>query len=194
LVHCKVVCYYRLNPDALHHQRRQPFEAGPTAGPARTFWMAELRIIKKYPNRRLYDTAISSYITLSDVRRLVTEGVGFQVIDVRSKEDITRSILLQIIAEQEEHGDPIFTSDALTKIIRVYGKNLETVMGDFLERSLEVFADQQQALTKQMQDLIGGDPVSVMTDMTKRNLELWTKMQQELLKNVQPPKGHDDKE
>jgi polyhydroxyalkanoate synthesis repressor PhaR len=156
--------------------------------------MAELRIIKKYPNRRLYDTAISSYITLSDVRRLVTEGVGFQVIDVRSKEDITRSILLQIIAEQEEHGDPIFTSDALTKIIRVYGKNLETVMGDFLERSLEVFADQQQALTKQMQDLIGGDPVSVMTDMTKRNLELWTKMQQELLKNVQPPKGHDDKE
>jgi polyhydroxyalkanoate synthesis repressor PhaR len=156
--------------------------------------MAELRIIKKYPNRRLYDTAISSYITLNDVRRLVTEGVGFQVIDVRSKEDITRSILLQIIAEQEEHGDPIFTSDALTKIIRVYGKNLETVMGDFLERSLEVFADQQQALTKQMQDLIGGDPVSVMTDMTKRNLELWTKMQQELLKNVQPPKGHDDKE
>lgn len=156
--------------------------------------MAELRIIKKYPNRRLYDTAISSYITLSDVRRLVTEGVGFQVIDVRSKEDITRSILLQIIAEQEEHGDPIFTSDALTKIIRVYGKNLETVMGDFLERSLEVFADQQQALTKQMQDLIGGDPVSVMTDMTKRNLELWTKMQQEFLKNVQPPKGHDDKE
>jgi polyhydroxyalkanoate synthesis repressor PhaR len=156
--------------------------------------MAELRIIKKYPNRRLYDTAISSYITLNDVRRLVTEGVGFQVIDVRSKEDITRSILLQIIAEQEEHGDPIFTCDALTKIIRVYGKNLETVMGDFLERSLEVFADQQQALTKQMQDLISGDPVSVMTDMTKRNLELWTNMQQEFLKNVQPPKGHDDQE
>lgn len=156
--------------------------------------MAELRIIKKYPNRRLYDTAISSYITLNDVRRLVTEGVGFQVIDVRSKEDITRSILLQIIAEQEEHGDPIFTSDALTKIIRVYGKNLETVMGDFLERSLEVFADQQQALTKQMQGLISGDPVSVMSDMTKRNLELWTKMQQEFLKNVHPPKSHDDKE
>lgn len=156
--------------------------------------MAEQRIIKKYPNRRLYDTAISSYITLSDVRRLVTDGVSFQVIDVRSKEDITRSILLQIIAEQEESGAPIFTSDALTKIIRVYGKNLETVMGDFLERSLEVFADQQQALTKQMQSLIGGDPVTVMTDMTKRNLELWTQMQQEFLKNVQPPKARDDKD
>ena len=108
--------------------------------------MSDQRIIKKYPNRRLYDTAISSYITLDDVRRLVVEGVTFQVIDVRSKEDITRSILLQIIAEQEESGQPIFSSDALTKIIRAYGKNLENVMGDFLERSLEMFTEQQQAI------------------------------------------------
>ena len=125
--------------------------------------MSESRIIKKYPNRRLYDTAISSYITLHDVRRLVTEGVSFQVVDVRSKEDITRSILLQIIAEQEESGEPIFTSDALTSIIRAYGKNIENVMGDFLERSLEVFTEQQQAMTKQMQSLMGGDPVAMMT-------------------------------
>lgn len=153
--------------------------------------MSETRIIKKYPNRRLYDTAISSYITLHDVRRLVTEGVSFQVVDVRSKEDITRSILLQIITEQEESGEPIFTSDALTKIIRAYGKNIENVMGDFLERSLEVFTEQQQAMTKQMQSLMGGDPVAMMTDMTKRNLELWTNMQQEFLKGVQPPKPDD---
>ena len=153
--------------------------------------MSESRIIKKYPNRRLYDTAISSYITLHDVRRLVTEGVSFQVVDVRSKEDITRSILLQIITEQEESGEPIFTSDALTKIIRAYGKNIENVMGDFLERSLEVFTEQQQAMTKQMQSLIGGDPVSMMTDITKRNFEMWSNMQQELLKGVQPPKPDD---
>ena len=153
--------------------------------------MSESRIIKKYPNRRLYDTAISSYITLHDVRKLVTEGVSFQVVDVRSKEDITRSILLQIIAEQEESGEPIFTSDALTSIIRAYGKNIENVMGDFLERSLEVFTEQQQAMTKQMQSLMGGDPVAMMTDMTKRNLELWTNMQQEFLKGVQPPKPDD---
>ena len=153
--------------------------------------MSDQRIIKKYPNRRLYDTAISSYITLHDVRRLVTEGVSFQVVDVRSKEDITRSILLQIISEQEESGVPIFTSDALTKIIRAYGKNMENVMGDFLERGLEAFSEQQQAMTKQMQNLIGGDPVSAMTDMTKRNLELWTNMQQEFLKGVQPPKSDD---
>jgi polyhydroxyalkanoate synthesis repressor PhaR len=144
--------------------------------------MSETRIIKKYPNRRLYDTAISSYITLNDVRKLVTEGVSFQVVDVRSKEDITRSILLQIITEQEESGEPIFTSDALTKIIR---------MGDFLERSLEAFTEQQQAMTKQMQSLIGGDPVSMMTDITKRNFEMWSNMQQELLKGVQPPKPDD---
>jgi polyhydroxyalkanoate synthesis repressor PhaR len=153
--------------------------------------MSETRIIKKYPNRRLYDTAISSYITLNDVRKLVTEGVSFQVVDVRSKEDITRSILLQIITEQEESGEPIFTSDALTKIIRAYGKNIENVMGDFLERSLEVFTEQQQAMTKQMQSLIGGDPVSMMTDITKRNFEMWSNMQQELLKGVQPPKPDD---
>ncbi|MDX1593697.1 MAG: polyhydroxyalkanoate synthesis repressor PhaR [Gammaproteobacteria bacterium] len=149
--------------------------------------MSDQRIIKKYPNRRLYDTAISSYITLGDVRRLVTEGVQFQVIDVRSKEDITRSILLQIITEQEESGQPIFTSDALTNIIRAYGKNVESVMGDFIERSLEVFTEQQQAMTKQMQRLMGGDPVAAMTDMTKHNLELWTTLQHELLKGVQPP-------
>ncbi len=153
--------------------------------------MSETRIIKKYPNRRLYDTAISSYITLNDVRKLVTEGVSFQVVDVRSKEDITRSILLQIITEQEESGEPIFTSDALTKIIRAYGKNIENVMGDFLERSLEAFTEQQQAMTKQMQSLIGGDPVSMMTDITKRNFEMWSNMQQELLKGVQPPKPDD---
>jgi polyhydroxyalkanoate synthesis repressor PhaR len=115
------------------------------------------------------------------VRKLVTEGVSFQVVDVRSKEDITRSILLQIITEQEESGEPIFTSDALTKIIRAYGKNIENVMGDFLERSLEAFTEQQQAMTKQMQSLIGGDPVSMMTDITKRNFEMWSNMQQELL-------------
>lgn len=155
--------------------------------------MSDQRIIKKYPNRRLYDTAISSYITLHDVRRLVTEGVSFQVVDVRSKDDITRSILLQIISEQEESGVPIFTSDALTKIIRAYGKNMENVMGDFLERGLEAFSEQQQAMTKQMQNLIGGgDPVSAMTDMTKRNLEMWTNMQQEFFKGgIQPPKNDD---
>lgn len=153
--------------------------------------MTDQRIIKKYPNRRLYDTAISSYITLDDVRRLVVEGVTFQVIDVRSKEDITRSILLQIIAEQEESGQPIFSSDALTKIIRAYGKNLENVMGDFLERSLEMFTEQQQAIAKQMQSLMGGDPVSLMNDMTKRNLDLWRSMQADFLKGMQLPKPDD---
>ena len=153
--------------------------------------MSDQRIIKKYPNRRLYDTAISSYITLDDVRRLVVEGVTFQVIDVRSKEDITRSILLQIIAEQEESGQPIFSSDALTKIIRAYGKNLENVMGDFLERSLEMFTEQQQAIAKQMQSLMGGDPVSLMNDMTKRNLDIWRSMQADFLKGMQLPKPDD---
>ena len=90
--------------------------------------MSDIRTIKKYPNRRLYDTAISSYITLADVKQLVMDNIEFQVVDAKTGEPITRNILLQIIAEQEDEGAPIFSTDMLTKIIRFYGDNLQNVM------------------------------------------------------------------
>ena len=106
--------------------------------------MAQVRVIKKYPNRRLYDTEISSYITLEEVRQLVVDGEEFEVRDAKTGEDLTRSVLLQIIAEHEERGQPMFTTQLLSQIIRFYGDSLQGFMGSYLERSLQVFLDQQQ--------------------------------------------------
>lgn len=140
--------------------------------------MSEIRTIKKYPNRRLYDTAISSYITLADVKQLVTDGVEFQVVDAKTGDPITRNILLQIISEQEDEGSPIFTTDLLTKIIRFYGDNLQNVMSSYLEKSMEMFLEQQHILREQMSDLMSRTPISVMTQMADQNLALWQKMQE----------------
>lgn len=139
--------------------------------------MSAIRTIKKYPNRRLYDTAISSYITLADVKQLVMDGVEFQVVDAKTGEPITRNILLQIIAEQEDEGSPIFSTDLLTKIIRFYGDNLQNVMSSYLEKSMEMFLEQQHILRDQMTDLMSRTPMAVMSEMADRNLALWQKMQ-----------------
>jgi polyhydroxyalkanoate synthesis repressor PhaR len=139
--------------------------------------MSTIRTIKKYPNRRLYDTAISSYITLADVKQLVMDGVEFQVVDAKTGEPITRNILLQIISEQEDEGSPIFSTDLLTKIIRFYGDNLQNVMSSYLEKSMEMFLEQQHILRDQMTDLMSRTPMAVMSEMADRNLALWQKMQ-----------------
>ncbi|HXH02043.1 MAG TPA: polyhydroxyalkanoate synthesis repressor PhaR [Candidatus Competibacteraceae bacterium] len=138
--------------------------------------MNEPRIIKKYPNRRLYDTAISSYITLEDVRRLVLERTPFRVVDARSNDDITRSILLQIISEQEEQGTPIFTTELLAHIIRFYGDTLQGMIGNYLERSLQVFVEQQQVFRDQMRNFMGKNPLAMMSELAERNLAIWQAM------------------
>ena len=140
--------------------------------------MSELRVIKKYPNRRLYDTAISQYVTLDDIRRLVTEGSRFQVIDAKSKEDITRSILLQIIVEQEESGEPILSTDFLSRVIGFYGDAMQGFMGDYLEKSMDSFLEQQEVIRKQFTSMMEKTPFSVMTEMTERNLDMWRAMQE----------------
>lgn len=144
--------------------------------------MSEPRIIKKYPNRRLYDTEVSSYITLEDVRQLVLDHEDIQVVDAKSGDDLTRSVLLQIIAEHEERGQPIFTTQLLTQIIRFYGDALQGFMGSYLERSMEVFLDQQQQFRKQLDNVMGKTPWSLMNDMTERNLEMWRSMQESFLR------------
>ena len=101
--------------------------------------MSESRIIKKYPNRRLYDTVESRYITLADIRRLVIERVEFIVIDKKSQTDITRSILLQVIAEQEHGNQPIMSREFLSQVIRSYGTPLQSGMAGALEQSVRQF-------------------------------------------------------
>ena len=102
-----------------------------------------LRMLKKYPNRRLYDTQTSSYITLADVKRMVLEGQEFEVVDAKSGQKLTRSILLQIILEEESGGLPMFSSEALAQIIRFYGHAMQGVMGTMIEKNLQAFAELQ---------------------------------------------------
>ena len=120
---------------------------------------AQVRNIKKYPNRRLYDTETSSYITLADVKKLVLENVAFKVEDAKSKEDLTRSILLQIILEEESAGEPMFTSDSLSQIIRFYGNAMQGMMGGYLEKNIETFMQIQNKLQEQSRQVYGQNPM-----------------------------------
>ncbi len=113
------------------------------------------RLIKKYPNRRLYDTSTSAYITLADVKQLVLSATDFQVVDSRSGEDITRAILLQIILEEESGGLPMFSAEALAQIIRFYGHAMQGVMGSFLEQNIHAFMEIQERMAQQSRGLYG---------------------------------------
>ena len=123
------------------------------------------RLIKKYPNRRLYDTKTSVYITLADVKKLVMGGEEFQVVDAKTGEDLTRSILLQIILEEEAAGAPMFSSDVLTQFIRSYGNAMQGMLGAYLERNMQLFGEIQKSMREQSQKLYG--------EPTKLNEELW---------------------
>lgn len=119
------------------------------------------RLIKKYPNRRLYDTRTSSYITLADVKELVLARDEFQVVDAKSGEDLTRSILLQIILEEEAGGAPMFTSDLLSHMIRFYGNATQGMMGKYLESNIKAFTEMQGKLQDQARNIYGeNSPIS----------------------------------
>lgn len=148
--------------------------------------MSDLRVIKKYPNRRLYDTEISRYITLEEVRQLVLQNVKFRVEDKRSHEDITRTILLQVIAEQEEGGDPIFTTDLLTFIIRFYGDPMQPSISRYLELSLQLFTQQQGNFTEQLRTMLGQaqQPLHALKELADRQVPIWRTVRKEFLKNL----------
>ncbi|NUZ04961.1 polyhydroxyalkanoate synthesis repressor PhaR [Piscinibacter koreensis] len=122
------------------------------------------RILKKYPNRRLYDTEISSYITLADVKEMVLAGKAFEVRDAKTNEDLTRSILLQIILEEETGGVPIFSTSMLSQIIRFYGHAMQGMMGSYLEKNLQTFTDIQARIAEQSKGLY---------DPKTQNPEMW---------------------
>ncbi|MBD7987006.1 polyhydroxyalkanoate synthesis repressor PhaR [Luteimonas sp. Sa2BVA3] len=146
-----------------------------------------MRVIKKYPNRRLYDTEISSYITIEDVRQLIVDGEEFEVRDAKSGEDLTRQVLLQIISEQEQDGQPILSTELLSQIIRFYGDSLQGFMGSYLERSMKTFLDQQQQFRQQMGSMLGQTPWSMMTELTERNMAMWQEFQRNLASTANPP-------
>lgn len=118
----------------------------------------QARLIKKYPNRRLYDTKTSAYITLSDVKELVLKYENFKVLDAKTEEDLTRSILLQIILEEETGGLPIFTSELLAQLVRFYGNAMQGMFGKYLENNLKNFVDFQHKIQEQSRGVFGENP------------------------------------
>jgi len=151
--------------------------------------MNEIRTIKKYPNRRLYDTKISRYITLEEIRQLVLNGVRFRVEDKRTHEDITRGILLQVISEQEEGGNAIFSAELLTQIIRLYGDPMQGSISRYLDLSVQMFLQQQQHFAEQLRELVGHAqlPVQRLKEIAERQTPIWRSIRREFLKNL--PRG-----
>jgi polyhydroxyalkanoate synthesis repressor PhaR len=162
----------------------------------------ETRLIKKYPNRRLYDTATSSYITLADVKKLVLQQVPFKVVDAKTNEDLTRSILLQIILEEESSGAPMFSSDMLSQIIRFYGNAMQGMMGTYLEKNIQTFIEIQRRLQEQSLGRMGDNPMlntdawgqfvkmqgpaiqGLMTSYLEQSAQAFLEMQQQLQKQA----------
>ena len=131
------------------------------------------RLIKKYPNRRLYDTQTSAYITLADVKQLVLDNENFRVVDAKSDEDLTRSILLQIILEEEASGAPLFSSQMLAQIIRFYGHAMQGMMGAYLEKTMQAFIEIQGKFQEQSKAFYDGKNLTTSP-------ELWTQFMQQM--------------
>jgi polyhydroxyalkanoate synthesis repressor PhaR len=154
--------------------RRPPADAASTEA-------GTLRVLKKYPNRRLYDTSASTYITLADVKQMVLDGIEFEVRDAKSGEELTRSILLQIILEEETGGVPMFTSRMLAQIIRFYGHAMQGMMGAYLEKNLQTFVEMQARLAEQARGLY--DPKAFTPEMWAQFMSGQAPMMQGLMGN-----------
>ena len=156
--------------------------------------MSKSRIIKKYPNRRLYDTEESRYITLADIRGLVMHKIDFTVIDKKSQEDITRSILLQVISEQEQLGDPIMSREFLAHVIRSYGDTMQTMVGSYLEQSLKLFMDQQQHIRDRVKSVVGIDPLGMVAGLAQKNYQRWKAVQEDIWRTFSGSPSHEEAE
>lgn len=157
--------------------------------PIRLNWtnVPQPRVIRKYANRRLYDATASRHVTLEDIRRLIASGEQVQVVDDRSGEDLTRSVLLQIIAEQEQFGAPVLSVQLLEGIIRFYGNPVQDMLSRYLEQSLGAVMQQQRTVQAEMAKAMEA-PLAPLAELTRQNMEMWARMQAQLL-GALTPKG-----
>ncbi len=155
--------------------------------------MPSERLIKKYPNRRLYDTEESRYITLAEVKDLVMHSVPFRVVDSQSEIDITRAILLQIIMEQEASGNPLFTATMLERFIRFYGDTTQAAFTAFLDQSLDLFVKQQRMFAEQMSGTWGGNPMDFWMKLGQQNMSFWKDMEEAYHRAPPPGAGKTQK-
>ncbi len=145
-----------------------------------------LRTIKKYPNRRLYDTHESHYITLEELKHLIVAGQKVQIIDAKSRKDISREVLLQLVAEQESAGTPILNEAILTSLIQFYDHPLQKLASQYLQISLEQLQNQRGQLSEQMQNIMQS-PVDLVKQMSAQNLEWMNNLQKTFLGAMNPP-------
>jgi polyhydroxyalkanoate synthesis repressor PhaR len=143
---------------------------------------SEVRMIKKYPNRRLYDTANSGYITLADVKQMVLSGVEFKVVDAKTNDDLTRAILLQIILDEESGGMPMFSSEMLAQLIRFYGSAQQTIMGQYIEQNVQAFLAIQKKLQDQAKQVYG-DKMMLTPELWKQFMQMQAPAMQGMLGN-----------
>lgn len=150
--------------------------------------MSKERLIKKYANRRLYDASISKHVTLEDIRDLIVRGEKIKVVEDKTGEDITRLILLQVIAEQEQFGKPILTTQLLESIIRYYGGPMQDFMARYLEQSVAAFMRQQETVQQQISQVLHNapPPMNAMAELTRQNMEMWNRMQESMLSMLVP--------
>ena len=143
---------------------------------------SETRTIKKYPNRRLYDTANSGYITLADVKQMVLDGLEFRVVDAKSGDDLTRAILLQIILDEEAGGLPMFSSEMLAQMIRFYGTAQQTIIGQYIEQNVQAFLGIQKKLQEQAKQVYG-DKMMLTPELWKQFMQMQAPGMQGMLGN-----------
>ena len=147
--------------------------------------MAEERLIRKYANRRLYDAQDSRHVTLDDLRKLIAGGERLKVVDDRSGDDITRSILLQIIASQEQFGTPVLSTQLLEAIIRFCGNPIQQLLTSYLEQSIGGLLRQQNLMQAEMAKALE-TPMAPIAEMARQNMEMWAKMQASMLSAFTP--------
>jgi polyhydroxyalkanoate synthesis repressor PhaR len=150
--------------------------------------MATERIIKKYANRRLYDSTDSRHVTLEDIRKMIVSGEKVKVVDDKSGADLTRAVLLQVISEQEQFGTPVLSTELLEAIIRFYGNPVQDMLTRYMEQSVGALVRQQQAMRAEMAKVLEG-PMAPMAEFARQNLEQWSKVQASVLSAFAAPRS-----
>ena len=146
------------------------------------------RVIKKYANRRLYDSTGSRHVTLEDIRKMIVSGEKVRIVDDKSGDDLTRAVLLQVISEQEQFGTPVLSTDLLEAIIRFYGNPVQEMLTRYMEQSVGTLLRQQQTMRAEMAKALEG-PMAPITEFARHNMEQWTKLQSSMLSAFVPKKA-----
>jgi polyhydroxyalkanoate synthesis repressor PhaR len=142
--------------------------------------MSNERLIKKYANRRLYDSTESRHVTLEDIRKMIVSGAKVKVVDDRSGEDLTRAVLLQVIAEQDQYGTPVLSTELLEAIIRFYGNPVQEMLTKYMEQSVGTLVRQQEAMRAEMSKALAG-PMAPLAEFARQNMDQWSKIQASMM-------------